>query len=121
MASARDNKSSAPPGLARFPLFYPQLALWAAFLRRFAAETGNFVQLRNTKSSPVPTKSSSILRQSLAGWPLAPDALTASDSCSAGSHRVTFEMLRLLVWLSSNFMQNSRRRNLLPFPPVILM
>jgi len=30
--------SFAPAGAVRFLTFYPQLALWAAFLRRFAAE-----------------------------------------------------------------------------------
>ena len=39
LKSLRENYSFAPLGLAYVPLAHPRLAPWAAFLRRFAAET----------------------------------------------------------------------------------
>jgi hypothetical protein len=40
-----------PFGACSSPAFYPQLTLWAEFLRHFAAKTGNFVPVRKHKSS----------------------------------------------------------------------
>lgn len=47
----RENQVFRPSGACSLPLFYPQLTLWAKFLHRFAAETGELCSTAKYKSS----------------------------------------------------------------------